>query len=42
MVFMKRGSPTCEIQIEDAKIEQVQKCNYLSVLTEDGKYNTEI
>lgn len=42
-VVSKRNSLTCELQIGNTKIKQVQKFNYLrSVLTEDRKCNAKI
>lgn len=43
MSISKRVSLRQELQIGDIKIKQVQKFNYQgSVITEDGKYDTEI
>ena len=43
MVISKKESPRCDLRIGDAHIKQVQKFNYLgSVITSDGRYNTEI
>lgn len=43
MVPRKRMMPKCKLLTRDAKIKQVQKCQYLgNILTEDGKCDAEI